>query len=95
MVLNPLDDRVLIRPTEESSVSPGGIHIPDSAKKRPQRGEVMAVGPGRILDSGERSQMSVKPGNVVLFVWHSGALIEEAGIEYRVMKESDILAIVE
>jgi len=95
MKVRPLADRVLVKPLEEEDKSPGGIILPDTAKEKPMRGEVIAVGHGKIDDKGERVAMDVKAKDVVLYGKYSGTEIKVDGEEYLIMRESDILAIVE
>lgn len=95
IALQPLDDRVLVVPVEAESVSAGGIVLPDSAKDKPTRGEVLAVGPGRLNKTGDRVAMSVKVGDVVLYGLYSGSDIKVGGKEHKIMRESDLLAIVD
>jgi chaperonin GroES len=90
--LNPLDDRVVVQPLEAEEMTAGGIVLPDTAKERQQRGKVVAVGPGRLLDSGERSAVSVKVGDEVLFGKYGGTDIEIDGEDVKILRESDILA---
>jgi chaperonin GroES len=92
MKINPLDDRVVVRPNEAEETTAGGIVLPDAAKEKQQRGTVLAVGPGRMLDSGERSAISVKVGDQVLFGKYGGTEIEIDGEEVKILRESDILA---
>ena len=92
MKINPLDDRVVVRPNEAEETTAGGIVLPDAAKEKQQRGTVIAVGPGRMLDSGERSAVSVKIGDQVLFGKYGGTEIEIDGEEVKILRESDILA---
>ena len=92
MKIRPLDDRVVIEPLEAEEVTAGGIVLPDTAKEKPQRGKVKAVGPGKLLDSGERSSVSVSEGDEVLFGKYSGTEVELNGTELKIMRESDILA---
>lgn len=92
MKINPLDDRVVVRPNEAEETTAGGIVLPDAAKEKQQRGTVLAVGPGRMLDSGERSAVSVKVGDQVLFGKYGGTEIEIDGEEVKILRESDILA---
>ncbi len=92
MKLNPLDDRVVVELVEAEETTPGGIVLPDTAKEKPQRGRVIAVGPGRLLDSGERCPVSVSVGEEVLFGKYSGTDVEVDGKELKVLRESDILA---
>lgn len=90
--LRPLDDRVVLKVLDAEEMSAGGILLPDTAKEKPQRGTVVAVGPGRLLDSGERSAMSVKVGDEVLFGKYGGTEIEVDGQDVKILRESDILA---
>jgi chaperonin GroES len=92
MKINPLDDRVVVRPNEAEETTAGGIVLPDAAKEKQQRGTVVAVGPGRMLDSGERSAVGVKVGDEVLFGKYGGTDIEIDGEEVKILRESDILA---
>jgi chaperonin GroES len=93
--IRPLHDRVVVRRIEEKEQVRGGIIIPDSAKEKPQEGEVIAVGNGKIRDDGERSPLDVKAGDRILFGKYSGSEIKLDGEEYLIMKEDEILAIVE
>lgn len=95
MKVRPLADRVLVKPLEEEDKTPGGIILPDTAKEKPMRGKVVAVGHGRVDDKGERVPMDVKAKDVVLYGKYSGTEIKIDGEEYLIMRESDILAIVE
>ena len=92
MKINPLDDRVVVRPHEAEERTAGGIVLPDAAKEKQQRGTVIAVGPGRLLDSGERCAVSVGVGDQVLFGKYGGTEIEVDGEEVKILRESDILA---
>lgn len=92
MSLNPLDDRVVVEPVEAEERTAGGIVLPDAAREKPQRGKVVAVGPGRLLDSGERAPVSVKVGDHVLFGKYGGTEIEVNGKDVKILRESDILA---
>lgn len=92
MKLNPLDDRVVVEPSEAEETTAGGIVLPDAAKEKPQRGTVIAVGPGKLLDSGERASLSVDVGDQVLFGKYGGTEIEVDGTEVKILRESDILA---
>jgi chaperonin GroES len=93
--MKPLDDRVVVQPLEQEQKTTGGIFLPETAKEKPQQGKVIAVGPGKMLDSGERAPMNVKKGDVVLFAKYSGAEVEVDGKELLIMRESDLLAVVE
>lgn len=95
MKMRPLHDRVVVKRTEEEKTSPGGIVIPDSATEKPIKGEVVAVGNGKVLDSGELRKLDVKKGDRVLFGKYSGTEVKIDGIEYLVMREDDIMAVLE
>ena len=90
--LKPLDDRVVVEPVEAEEMTTGGIVLPDSAQEKPQRGIVLAVGPGKLLDSGERGKLSVAVGDEVIYGKYSGAEHEIDGREVKIVRESDILA---
>ena len=90
--LRPLDDRVIVEPLEAESRTAGGIVLPDSAKEKPQRGKVLAVGPGKLLDNGQRGQLSVAVGDEIIYGKYGGSDIEVNGEEVKVLRESDILA---
>jgi len=92
--LRPLGDRVVLKPLEREEVTKSGIVLPDTAKEKPQQGEVLAVGPGRVLDTGERVTPDVKQGDRVLFAKYSGTEFKFDQDEYLILRESDILAIV-
>jgi len=95
MNIKPLGDRVLIKLLESEEVTKSGIVIPDTAKEKPQEGEVLAVGPGRLLDDGKRSPMEVKAGDIVLFAKYSGTEFKRDGEDYMILNaDRDILAIV-
>ncbi len=93
MNIKPLADRVLVRALEEAEVKRGGIIIPDTAKEKPQEGEVIAVGPGRLNDKGDRVPLEVKKGDKILFGKYSGTEVTVAGDSLLIMRESDILAV--
>jgi chaperonin GroES len=95
MKLAPLDDRVVIKQSEAEEKSSGGIILPDAAKEKPQRGKIIAVGPGKILDNGKRSEMNVKKGEEVLYAKYSGNEIEIDGENYVILHEGDILGVIE
>jgi len=90
--LRPLDDRIVVEPVEAEETTPGGIVLPDTAKEKPQRGTVLAVGPGRLLDNGKRTEVSVAVGDEVIFGKYSGTDIEIDGREVKILRESDVLA---
>jgi chaperonin GroES len=90
--IRPLDDRVVVEPLAAEETTAGGIVLPDSAQEKPQRGTVLAVGPGRLLDSGNRGELSVAVGDEVIYGRYGGADIEVNGEEVKILRESDILA---
>lgn len=90
--LRPLDDRVVVKPQDAEETTAGGIVLPDSAKEKPQRGEVIAVGPGKLLDNGNRGTLSVAVGDIVIYGKYGGSDIEIDGQEVKILRESDILA---
>ena len=90
--IRPLDDRIVIEPLQAEEKTAGGIVLPENAKEKPQRGTVIAVGPGRLLDSGERGDLSVAVGDEVIFGKYGGTEIEVDGHEVKILRESDILA---
>ena len=95
MKVKPLNDRVLVKRIEEAQVTKGGIVIPDTAKEKPIEGQVIAVGPGKMSDAGNRMSLQVKEGDRILFGKYSGTEIKVEGNEYLMMREEDILAIIE
>lgn len=95
MDVKPLHDRILVRRIEEEEVVKGGIIIPDTAKEKPMEGQVVAAGPGKILEDGKRSKMDVKKGDRILFGKYSGTDIKIEDEEYVIMREDDVLAVME
>jgi len=93
MTIRPLHDRVLVKRTEESETKIGSIIIPDSAKEKPQRGEVVAVGNGKMLEDGERAPVDVKAGDRILYGKCSGSDIKVEGEEYLIVREDEILGV--
>jgi chaperonin GroES len=92
--ITPLADRVVVKPLEETEEMRGGLYIPDTAKEKPQQGEVIAVGPGKVNDSGDRTPMEVKAGDRVLYGKYSGTEITVDGDEVLILRETDVLALV-
>ena len=90
--LQPLGDRIVVKAVEQETQTKSGIYIPDSAKERPQEGSVIAVGPGRLTDDGNRVEMSVAVGDTVIYSKFAGTEFEDDGEEYLIMKETDVLA---
>lgn len=95
MTIRPLHDRVLVKRIEEKEVRKGGIIIPDTAKEKPQEGEVIAVGKGRVMEDGKVQPLEVKVGNKVLFGKYAGTEVKLDDVEYLIMREEDILGIIE
>ena len=95
MNIRPLHDRVVVKRMEEETTSPGGIVIPDTATEKPVRGEVIAVGNGKILDTGETRPLDLKAGDKVLFGKYSGTEVKVEGEELLVMREDDVMAVIE
>lgn len=92
MKIKPLADRVVVKPLESIEKTKGGIYVPDTAKEKPQEGEIMAVGPGKVSDSGSLIKPEVKVGDKVLYGKYSGTEVTVEGEEYLIIRESDILA---
>lgn len=94
LAIKPLDDRIVVKQKDAEEVTSGGIVLPDAAREKPQRGKVIAKGPGKLLDSGERGEMDVKVGDEVFYGKYSGTEIEINGEEYVILRETDVLAVV-
>ena len=95
IVLKPLEDRIVVKPLEAEQVTASGLVIPDTAKEKPQEGEVLAVGPGRVDDSGKRIPLDVSVGDKVLYSKYGGTEVKYSGEEYLVLSARDVLAIIE
>ena len=95
MGVKPLEDRVLVRPVEAETKTDTGIYLPESAKEKPIQGRVVAVGPGKLLDSGERVKPSVRKGDTVVFGKYAGSEIEIKNVKHMIMRESELLGIIE
>ncbi len=93
--INPLDDRLVVEQHEAEDKTAGGILLPEQAKEKPQKGTVAAVGPGKLLDSGNRGPLSVKVGNEVFYAKYAGTDVEISGKKYTVLRETDVLAIID
>ena len=93
MNMKPLHDRIVVKPIEAEELSAGGIVIPDNAKEKPTKGEVVAVGTGKVFDNGQVRAMSVKVGDKVIYGQYAGSAYKADGIEYKIVREDDILAI--
>jgi chaperonin GroES len=92
LTLKPLDDRVVVEPMEAEEKTAGGILLPDTAKQKPQQGKVVAIGPGKLSDDGNRLALAVKLGDTVLYGKYSGSDVEVNGKELKILRESDLLA---
>jgi chaperonin GroES len=95
MKIQPLDDRVVIKPLEAEEKTAGGIVIPDTAKEKPAKGKVLSIGPGKLLENGNRAELSVKKNDVVVYSKYAGNEVKIDGDELIIMRESDILGIIE
>ncbi len=93
MKIRPLEDRIVVEPFEAEQMTAGGIVLPDSAREKPQRGKVVSVGPGKLLDSGARGEMSLKVGDSVFYGKYSGTEIEINGEDMVILRETDVLAV--
>lgn len=91
--IQPLADRIVVKPLEEAEQMRGGLYIPDTAKEKPQQGEIVAVGPGKVSEGGERVAPEVSVGDKVLYGKYSGTEVTVEGNEYLILRESDVLAI--
>ena len=94
-MIKPLADRIVIKVIEDTEQTSGGIFIPDSAKEKPQKGEVVAVGLGKVNDKGEREPMDVKVGDIILYAKYAGTDVKVDGAEYKILSIKDALAVIE
>ena len=95
MNVKPLDDRIVVKPIEAETQTASGLYLPETAKERPVQGTVVAIGPGKKLDSGERAPMNVKKGDVVVYSRYAGNEVEIKGAEHLIMRESELLGVLE
>ena len=93
--IQPLGDRVVVKPSDRETVTKSGIVLPDTAKEKPQEGEILAVGPGKVLDNGKRTTPEVQVGQKVLFAKYAGTEVKMDSEEYLILRESDIMGIIE
>ncbi len=93
--IRPLDDRILVKPEEPEEKTKGGIVLPDTAKEKPLRGEVIAAGPGKLLTSGKRAPLSLRAGDRVVYAKYTGSEVKVEGVVHTILRESEILAILE
>lgn len=95
MAIKPLEDRILVKPIESETKTASGIYLPESAKEKPVRGSVVALGPGKLLDNGGRAQMSVKKGDTVVYGKYAGTEVELKGEKLLILRESELLGVIE
>lgn len=95
MAIKPLEDRILVKPIEAESKTASGIYLPETAKEKPVRGEVMAIGPGKRLENGKRAEMSVRTGDTVFYGKYAGTEVELKGDKLLILRESELLGVVE
>ncbi len=95
MAVKPLEDRVLIKPMEAETKTASGLYLPETAKEKPVRGEVVATGPGKLLDNGKRAEMSVKVGATVVYGKYAGTEVEIKGAKHLIMRESELLGVID
>lgn len=95
MKLKPIGDKIIVEPEKEEEKTKSGIVLPDTAKEKPQKGKVIAVGPGKILDNGQRSPMEIKEGEIVIYSKYAGTEIKIDDKEYLILSDRDILAVLE
>jgi chaperonin GroES len=95
MAIKPLEDRILVKPIEAESKTASGIYLPETAKEKPVRGEVMAIGPGKRLENGKRAEMSVRKGDTVFYGKYAGTEVELKGDKLLILRESELLGVVE
>jgi len=93
--LQPLEDRIVLKRLDAEEKTAGGILLPEAAREKPQRGEIVATGPGKMLDNGKRAKLEVEQGDTVLFGKYSGTDVKVEGVEYIILRESDVLAKIE
>jgi chaperonin GroES len=95
MAIKPLEDRVLVKPIEAETKTASGIFLPESAKEKPIKGKVVAVGPGKRLENGKRAEMSVRPGSTVVYSRYGGSEVEIKGEKHLIIRESELLGVIE
>jgi chaperonin GroES len=95
MAIRPLEDRVIVKPIESESKTASGIYLPESAKEKPVRGEVIAVGPGKRLDNGKRAEMSVRKGDIVVYGKYAGTEVEIKNDKHLILRESELLGVIQ
>lgn len=95
MAVKPLEDRVLVKPIEPEAKTASGLYLPEGSKERPIQGEVIATGPGKLLDNGKRAQLSVKKGDRVVYGKYAGSEVEIKGVKHLILRETELLGVVE
>ncbi len=95
MAVKPLEDRVLVKPIEPETKTASGLYLPETAKERPMKGEVVATGPGKRLDNGKRGEMSVKKGDTVVYGKYAGTEVEIKGIKHLILRETELLGVID
>ena len=95
MSVKPLEDRVLIKPVEPKTMTDSGIYLPEASKEKPVQGRIVATGPGKLLDNGQRAKMSVRKGDTIVYGKYAGTEVEIKGAEHLILRESDILGVIE
>jgi chaperonin GroES len=95
MAVKPLEDRILVKPIEKESVTSAGLYLPESSKERPVQGKVVAVGPGKLMDNGKRAEMQIKKGDTVVYGKYSGTEVEIKGAEHLILRESELLGVLD
>jgi chaperonin GroES len=95
MAVKPLEDRVLVKPSEAEKKTASGLYLPETAKEKPIRGEVVATGPGKRLENGKRAEMSVSVGDAVVFGKYAGTEVEIKGVKHLIMRESELLGVID
>ncbi len=94
MAVKPLEDRVLVKPIEKESVTESGLYLPESSKEKPIQGEVVALGPGKLLDNGKRADLSIKKGDRVVYGKYAGTEVEVKGVTHLILRETELLGVV-
>lgn len=95
MAVKPLEDRVLVKPVEPESKTASGLYLPEQSKEKPVQGEVVAVGPGKLLDNGKRANLSVKKGDRVVYGKYAGSEVEIKGVKHLILRETELLGVVQ
>ena len=94
MAVKPLEDRILVKPVEASNVTESGLYLPESSKEKPIQGDIVATGPGRLLDNGKRADLSVKKGYRVVYGKYAGTEVEVKGVKHLILRETELLGVV-